>query len=151
MMGDNSYLKALMLLKRTKPLLMCERRDQIQRAGLLTIQQMLLRALEQLNRVKDRKSDLLINGNMLGILEIVEMLLENPEYTSTDTETKELLSGKLTDCINTMYVDVGKYYMNHDFDMEADQLDYVLQEVIDKCIQLGYYFDEDKRIEEDKA
>jgi len=147
-MGNNSYLKALMLLKRTKPLLMYERRDQIRRAGLLTVQQMLLRALEQLNRVEGRESNLLINGNILGILNIIDMLLENPEYMSTDTETKELLNGKLTECLGEMYVDVGRYYMEHDFDMEADQLDYVLQEVIDTCIQLGYYFDEDKRIEE---
>lgn len=147
--GNNSYLKAFMLVKRTKPLLLGGKRAQVRRSGIMAIQQTMSRAWEQLQKAEGRKNNMFIVGNMVGILEIVKALLQDENYVETDTETKELLLKKLDECIDAMYPDVAEYYMTHDFDPEADPVENVLQDIIDTCICRGYYFGEDKLIEEE--
>lgn len=148
-MGSNGYLKAFMLAKRTRPLLLGDKRAQIRRSGLTAIHQTIGRALEQLQKVGDRKNNMFILGNMVGILELVGALLQDENYVETDTETKELLVKKLDECVSAMYMDVAEYYMTHDFDPDADAVDTVLQDIIDVCIDRGYYFGEDERIEKE--
>ena len=145
--GNNSYLKAFMLVRRTRPLLLADKRAQIRRSGLTAIQQTMGKAVEQLQKAEGRKNNILVMGNLVGVVEVVETLLQNSEYVETDTETKDLLLKKVDACIDAMYIDIAEYYMTHDFDIEADQLDKVLQDIIDTCISRGYYFREDELIE----
>lgn len=149
MQGNNSYLKAFMLIRRMRPLLMPGKRGQISRASLMTLRQGVSCALEQFQRL-DEKPSVVVYGSAVGVIEVIEVLLSEETCTETDTESKEVLLSKLDTCIEAMYMDIAKYYMNHDFDLDADPLDTVLQDIIDTCIERGYYFGEDLLIEEER-
>ena len=41
-----------------------------------------------------------------------------------------------------MYLEVGKYYVDRDFDYTI-KLDNILNRIVDNCIRRGYYFGEE--------
>lgn len=140
-MGDNSLLLALVLLERVKPHLQEDKRVQINRSGLNMISQAVSQALERLNSVLGKDGNIYIIGDLIVVLETVNSLLQDERFTETDLDTKNMLIEKVTEALNKLYIEVGKYYTNNDFDYSPRMVS-LLNRIIDVCIDNGYYFGE---------
>jgi len=149
-MGDNNLLLALSLMERVKPQLKEEKREQINRAGLTLINQMLTQALDCIIKTCRDSGNAYIIGYLIGVTNIVSALLQDESYIETDTETKELLAEKVNECMSRIYLEVGKYYTTHDF-VYSVKLCPLLNRVIDTCIEQGYYFGVDEKIKEEST
>lgn len=142
---DNGLLVALTLVERVKPQLKMDKREQINRVGLQMISQSLAQALERITRVERGSINDYTAGSIVAMVEIIEGLLKDETYYETDLETKELLVSKLEECLGRIYLDVGKYYMTHEFQYSI-RMSGVLDRIVDTCVEQGYYFGVDQEL-----
>ena len=137
--GNNSLLTALALVETVKPQLRFDKREQIPRASLEVINRALTQALSKINQAEI--SDTYIVGYLISVVEFIDILLEQTDYTETDTETKDIITDKVLSCLDNLYLEVGKYYTDRDFDHNI-RMEPLLMRVVDNCINRGYYFGE---------
>lgn len=137
--GNNNLLTALALVETVKPQLRYDKREQIPRASLEVIKRALSQALSKINQAEI--SDTYIIGYLISVVEFIDVLLEQPDYMETDTETKDIITDKVMSALDNLYLEVGKYYTDKDFD-HSIKLEPLLMRVVDNCIKRGYYFGE---------
>lgn len=139
MKGNNNLLLALALIERVRPQLKEDKREQLTRENLMIMGQSLTQALIKVDEAKI--DNIYILGNLIGVTDFIENLLSNPGYIETDVETKKVIADKVLSSLDDMYLEVGKYYTEREFDYTI-KLEHILNRVIDNCIRRGYYFGE---------
>lgn len=139
MKGNNNLLLALALIERVRPQLKEDKREQLTRENLMIMGQSLTQALIKVDEAKI--DNIYILGNLIGVTDFIENLLSNPDYIETDVETKKVIADKVLSSLDDMYLEVGKYYTEREFDYTI-KLEHILNRVIDNCIRRGYYFGE---------
>ena len=136
-MAKNGLLIGLALLERTEPLLKADKREQISRLNLESIRLNVTKALEYI--AESGVNNIYVNGYLLSAVECMEVMLANTEFIETDLETKDIIVEKITVALENLYLEVGKYYTNQDFEYNM-RLFPMLKRVVDECIRKGYYF-----------
>lgn len=139
MKGNNNLLLALALIERVRLQLKEDKREQLTRENLMIMGQSLTQALIKVDEAKI--DNIYILGNLIGVTDFIENLLSNPDYIETDVETKKVIADKVLSSLDDMYLEVGKYYTEREFDYTI-KLEHILNRVIDNCIRRGYYFGE---------
>lgn len=134
---DNSLLMALAMIERIEPQLKLEHRDQISKANLSFIDQSLSQAVEKISKANCDTYSIL--SNLISALELIKILLEDETFDYTDSNTKEILGDKIMTSLQDLYLVVGKYYTNHEFNYNV-RMEPLLQRIVDKCLERGYYF-----------
>ena len=140
MKGDNNLLLALALMERIRPQLKDDKREQLTRENLITIQRLLAQVLARIGEGKI--VNVYILGNIISASDLIDTLLSSLDYYETDSETKRVIADKILSSLEDMYLEVGKYYVDRDFDYTI-KLDNILNRIVDNCIRRGYYFGEE--------
>ncbi len=136
MKGDNNLLLALALMERIRPQLKDDKREQLTRENLITIQRLLAQVLARIGEGKIE--NVYILGNIISASDLIDTLLSSLDYY----ETKRVIADKILSSLEDMYLEVGKYYVDRDFDYTI-KLDNILNRIVDNCIRRGYYFGEE--------
>ena len=140
MKGDNNLLLALALMERIRPQLKDDKREQLTRENLITIQRLLAQVLARIGEGKIE--NVYILGNIISASDLIDTLLSSLDYYETDSETKRVIADKILSSLEDMYLEVGKYYVDRDFDYTI-KLDNILNRIVDNYIRRGYYFGEE--------
>lgn len=74
-----------------------------------------------------------------------ESELAKPDFSTTDTETKEFITDKLLMALNSLCLAAGKYYTTHEFSYNVLQCS-TYNYIIDNCIMQNYYFGLEKEV-----
>lgn len=136
-MGDNNLLLALGIVERIVPQVKDSQRDQLSRSTLNSIKQALDQATSLLSSIT-LNNDMILFG-LCGITEFLDVLLSNDALVETDTESKAMIAERLHTVLSDLYLEAGKYYTTHEFSYGM-KMDTLLNRVIDKCLEQGYYF-----------
>ncbi len=136
MKGDNNLLLALALMERIRPQLKDDKREQLTRENLITIQRLLAQVLARIGEGKIE--NVYILGNIISASDLIDTLLSSLDYYETD----RVIADKILSSLEDMYLEVGKYYVDRDFDYTI-KLDNILNRIVDNCIRRGYYFGEE--------
>lgn len=137
-MKDNSILEATSLLEYVKGTLCVDSRVQLSRTVLESTQRLLGQIINKLTGKGNRFNR--INFYLLGVHDLVATILDDSNFDRTDTETKEMIAGKVNDALEMLYVEAGRFYdTEHDFEYHIG-IDNLLQTIIQKSIASGYYF-----------
>ena len=119
MKGDNNLLLALALMERIRPQLKDDKREQLTRENLITIQRLLAQVLARIGEGKIE--NVYILGNIISASDLIDTLLSSLDYYETDSETKRVIADKILSSLEDMYLEVGKYYVDRDFDYTIDR------------------------------
>jgi hypothetical protein len=137
-MDDNNLLTALALIERVEPQIKSEKRDQIDRNTLSSIQKFVGMALERMQGIKLYND--LVKFYFVDALSLIDALLDDDNFNETDTETKQRIAQQIRSGLDLLYIEVGRYYdKDHEFTY-SNRLDDLLQRVINKCLKEGIYF-----------
>lgn len=144
---NNEVLSAVILLQRVIPRLHGNSRETIKRNQLNQISQsvtIILRSLEPYCK------EPLVLTPLMEILELIKTVCSDDTFVETDAETKGLLVNRAEDALNYLCIFAGKFYVEHSFTWSFTKAE-VLKDIVDTCIQNGYYFGYDKILREEGA
>lgn len=143
-MENNCVITAVNILERVLPRLHYSSRETIKRSQLIQIEQTLTIALKSLHEVC--KEPLILTPLMESI-NLIDTLKKDNNFIETDKETKEILNDRVNSALGQLYLFAGKFYMENDFTFSIGKTD-VLINIVDYCINAGYYFGYDKELRE---
>lgn len=137
---DDSLLISVALLDRVVPQLKTDSREQLNRTSLNTIKQSVSHAVQKI--ISSGVSGIYTTGYLVGTVECIDTLLSDPNFVETDVYTKDIIASKILDALENLYIEAGKFYTENEFNYTA-RLEPLLNKIIDRCLQKGYYFGED--------
>lgn len=140
---DDNVLLAVAMLERINPYLGIGTRVPISKNSLTRVKDTILKSLEKLN---GRLYHVEVTTALLEIDTLIDTLMEDSTFVETDEEVKEIIVGKFIPALNTLYLETGKYYMEHTFNFRPG-LEKLLTRIIDKSIEQGFYFGYEKELE----
>ena len=136
---NDKVLSAVILMQRVIPRLNANDRSTIKRQQLLSIQQSITMALQQL--YNDCKQPLVLTP-LMEVVELISNVTSEETFVETDAETKALIVDRVGKSMQQLYLFAGRFYMDHEFTWTLAKSD-VLRSIVNNCIELGYYFGED--------
>lgn len=144
---NNEVLTAVILMERLIPRLHANSRETIKRSSLKQIEQSLTMVLKALS---DNCSDPLVLTPIMEVVELIDTVTTEVSFAETDNETKQLIVDRLTTALNNMYIFAGKFYINNEFEYNIGKMD-VLRNIVDTCINAGFYFGYDTKLRQEGA
>ncbi len=136
---NDKVLSAVVLVQRIIPRLNADDRSTIKRAQLLSIQQSISMALQQLN---GECTQPLVLTPLMNVVELINNVISDDTFVETDAETKSLIVENMGLAMNQLYIFAGHYYMDHEFTFSMAKSD-VLRTIVKVCVDEGFYFGED--------
>ena len=136
-MEDNRLIQGIAFLERTRPVMKVDSRAQLKKSDLRFVKQNIGSALGQLNEVKD--CNIFITGRLVGIIDCIDNLLNEPGFVETDLGAKQFLITNLEESLDVLYFEAGKYYTTHEFTF-YERMQPLLNNIVENCIEKGYYF-----------
>lgn len=138
-MNDNSNLLICVnILNRIESLLEVGTRIQISKENLESIGDYLTRSIRYIDsNIEEFNSQLMMFGKCI---EAIDDLINGDKFIATNFDTKTYIVDKLYPTIIEFKINVGKYLTYNEFNY-SPSMDSVIRDVIDVCIDNGYYFD----------
>ena len=136
---NDKVLSAVILMQRAIPRLNANDRSTIKRQQLLSIQQSITMALQQL--YNDCKQPLVLTP-LMEVVELITNVTSDETFVETDAETKALIVDRVNKSMQQLYLFAGHFYMENEFTWNLAKSD-VLRSIVNNCIESGYYFGED--------
>lgn len=139
MTNDNKKLiTAVNILNRVETLLDRNSRVQISKENLSLISEYLAKAIKYI------PTDISIFGNQLIVfgkcIESLQDVLDKNDIVALNFDTKQYLVENIYSTILEFKINVGKYLTYEKFEY-SPAMDKVIKNIIDTCIDNGYYFD----------
>ncbi len=144
MVRTNDVLIGITLLERTLPLLKVSSREPISASTLGIIRRNIEAAVSKIYKYVSSQTILL---PLMEITELIKVVQADESFVETDAETKSLISDKMNVGINSLYTFAGKFYIDNEFDYDMC-IAPILNRIIDSCINDGFYFGYDTKIQE---
>ena len=141
----NEVLSAVVLMQRIIPRLNPNTRETVKRQSLLQIKQSITIVIRSL---KDYCTEPLILTPIMEVMALIDTVVSDDTFAETDNETKLLIVDRLSTALDQLYLFAGKFYMTHHFTWSLSKND-VLKEIVKNCLELGFYFDYDKKLKEE--
>lgn len=139
-MLNNDVLLAVSLIEFTESMLQKGKRVQLSRSMLEGIQRAAGQAVNKLANAGSEFSQ--INYNLLGVIDLINEALSDRSFDMTDEDTKAMIVKNIDNALSDIYLAAGKYYYEeHDFDYSFG-LNELLERIINRCIEGGFYFGE---------
>ena len=138
----NEVLSAVILIQRVIPRLRANSRETIKRSQLTQIKQSVSIALRSL---EPYCAEPLVLTPLMEMVNLIDVVCTDETFVETDAETKELLVKRAEDAYEYLCLFAGKFYMTHHFTWSLTKTD-ILREIVDKCLQSGFYFGYDKML-----
>ena len=123
------------------PQLQSETRVQLQRNVLASLEKSIAQVLSSLQLAELR--DGIIAGNFAAALQIIKGILADDTVMETDLITKNAIIEKVVPAIDRLYIKVGEYYTDNDFNY-TPRLQKLLNRIVDRCVAGGMYFGVDR-------
>lgn len=137
-MADNSLITAVALVDRLIPQLNADKRDQLSRNTLQSVQRTLGQVTSMLQKVQLEND--MSNYYFADVSQVISTLLEDSDFQYTDTQTKTMIVSSIMNGLDILYIEAGKYYdTEHEFEYSFRMND-ILKKIVDACIERGYYF-----------
>lgn len=134
---NNDVLSAVALMEGTYPMLNENNRAQISRSVMEVLSKHISMVIE---RIKDKGNQFqMISFKLVGLKDLIMRLLSDNDFSDTDEETKKSIIDSFKYAQESLYMAAGRYYEGHDFDF-AVGMDELVQRIIIRCINGGYYF-----------
>lgn len=142
MMGqvNDKILSAVILMQRVTPRLNANDRSTLKRQQLVSIQQSITMALQQLH--EDCK-DVMVLTPLMDVVCLIDSVTADASFVETDNETKQLVVENVFKALSSLYLFAGKFYMEHEFTWNISKGD-ILRSIVNSCVEQGYYFGEDE-------
>lgn len=141
----NEVLTSVTLMQRIIPRLHGNTRETIRATQLNQISQSLVILIRTL---KSHCTEPLILTPIMEVMTLIDTITQDDNFIETDDETKKILVDKLTQALDHLYVFAGKFYMTHDFTWAMTKTG-VLRDIVDNCMESGFYFGYDKKLQEE--
>lgn len=142
---NDKVLSAVILMQRVVPRLCANDRSTIKRQQLLSIQQSITMALQQL--YSDCKSPLVLTP-LMEVVALISNVTSDDTFVETDAETKSLIVDRVSSSMQQLYLFAGHFYMENEFTWTLAKSD-VLRSIVNNCIDLGFYFGEDEKMRQE--
>lgn len=139
---NDKVLSAVILMQRVIPRLNANDRSTIKRQQLLSIQQSITMALQQL--YADCTKPLVLTP-LMEVVELISNVTSDDTFVETDAETKALMVDRVSNSMQQLYLFAGRFYMENEFTWTLAKSD-VLRSIVNNCIDLGFYFGEDEKL-----
>lgn len=139
---NDKVLSAVVLMQRVVPRLNANDRSTISRSHLLSIQQTISMALQQL--LNDCNSPHVLTPFM-EVVQLIADVTSDETFVETDAETKQLIVDRVKQGLSQLYLFAGAFYMENEFTWTLTKSE-VLRSIVDNCIDLGFYFGYDKQV-----
>lgn len=143
----NEVLSSAILMERIIPRLHANSRETIKRATLVGISQQLGMVLKSLI---DECQEPLVLTPIMEVITLIETITSESTFVETDNETKGLIVSRLNDAQHHLYIFAGKYYTTNSFTYTITKTD-VLRNIVDECVNFGYYFGYDNILKAEGA
>lgn len=135
------------MMKRIIPRLRANSRETLKKNQLNSIGQSISMVIRVLSPYC--KEDLVITP-LAEVLNLITLLVDDDTFVETDAETKSLIVNRMDSAYYQLCLFAGKFYMSNEFEFTYTKFD-ILQEIVDSCIQSGFYFGYDKILREEGA
>ena len=147
-MVNNGPLVALAYLKMVEPTMQFNKRAQLDRAKVLSGKELIVTAMD---KITSAGLDCFFAQSYLqSAVDCMDNALNDKTFVETDTAFKDIIVSKVNPAINLLYVAVGKYYCQNEFNFQEKMIP-ILKEVVDHCIAEKEYFGYDKEIREENV
>lgn len=137
---SNEYSNLLVccnILNRIETLLERGTRVQLSKESLQSLSEYLTKAVKYIDdSIPEFGSQLIIFGKAI---ESIDSVTSSNNFSAADTDTKKYLVDKLYPTIVEFKVNVGKFLTDREFKYSS-AMDSVIKNIIDTCIDNGYYF-----------
>ena len=135
--SNSNLLVCCNILTRIETLLERGTRIQLSRETLESIGDYLTKAVKYIDSTQEIfTSQLIIFGKCI---ESIDSVTSSKGFVATNHDTKEYLTSKLCPTITEFKVNVGRFLTDREFSY-TPAMDKVIKDVIDTCIDNGYYF-----------
>lgn len=145
-MINNGPLVALAYLKMVEPAMQFNKRAQLDRTKVLSGKDLIATAMD---KITEANLDCFFTLSYLqSAVDCMDNALSDKTFVETDTEFKNIIVEKVNSAIHSLYVPVGRYYCENEFNFQEKMIP-ILKEIVDHCIAEKEYFGYEKEIREE--
>lgn len=144
-MTTNDILISIALLERTIPMLKEHTRETIRKD---TFNSIVSNIKNSLSKLSGHCKDSTVMMPLMEIVELAEVINADPTFEETSKEIKDMLSTRIRSGLSALYLFAGKYYIDNEFTPSMG-LDMLIRNIIDNCINQGFYFGIDVQLRQE--
>ena len=135
-MENNDILIAVSLVERALTLMKEDSREPIKKNALLQVNKLLDNSLAKFTPYT---KEVLMLTPCVEIVELIKLLTEDATFVETDNQSKTLIIKKLHDCLDSLYLFAGKFYIENEFSFSLGISD-LLKRIVSNCVANNYFF-----------